>query len=46
MNEVFDRTRIEGSARYFQNCVRNGDVEGALDCFDEDANYVTRKGTM
>jgi len=46
MNDVFDRTNIEGSARYFQNCVRNGDVEGALDCFDDEAIYVTGIGTF
>ena len=46
MNDVFDRTNIEGSARYFQNCVRNGDVDGALDCFDDEAIYVTGIGTF
>jgi len=46
MNDVFDRTNIEGSARYFQNCVRNGDVESALDCFDDEAIYVTGIGTF
>jgi len=46
MNDVFDRTSIEGSARYFQNFVRNGDVEGALDCFDDEAIYVTGIGTF
>jgi len=46
MNDVFDRTNIEGSARYFQNCVRNGDVNGALDCFDDEAIYVTGIGTF
>jgi len=46
MKDVFDRTSIEGSARYFQNCVRNGDVENAIDCFDDQAIYVTGIGTF
>jgi len=46
MSNLFDRTNIEGSARYFQNCVRNGDVDGALDCFVDEAIYVTRIGTF
>ena len=46
MKDVFDRTSIEGSARYFQNCVRNGDVENAIDCFDDRAIYVTGIGTF
>jgi len=46
MSNLFDRTNIEDSARYFQNCVRNGDVEGALDCFDDEAIYVTGIGTF
>jgi len=46
MQETFDRTTIEGSARYFQNCVRNGDVEGALDCFDPEAIYITGPGAF
>ena len=46
MKKEFDRTSIEGSARYFQNFVRNGDVESALDCFDKDAVYITGIGTF
>ena len=46
MEKIFDRTTTEGSARYFQNCVRNGDVEGALSCFDPEAIYVTGPGTQ
>ena len=42
----FDRTTVEGAARYFQNCVRTGDVEGALSCFDTDAIYITGPGTF
>jgi len=46
MEQIFDRTTTEGSARYFQNCVRNGDVEGALSCFDPEAIYVIGPGTQ
>jgi len=46
MDNLFDRKSIEGSARYFQNCIRNGDVENALDCFDEEAIYITGIGTF
>jgi len=46
MEKTFDRTTTEGSARYFQHCVRNGDVEGALSCFDPDAIYVTGPGNQ
>ena len=42
----FDRTTIEGAARYFQNSVRNGDVESALSCFDAEAVYVAAPGTV
>jgi ketosteroid isomerase-like protein len=40
----FDRTQPEASARYFQHCIRSGDVAGALSCFDADAIYVTEAG--
>jgi ketosteroid isomerase-like protein len=40
----FDRSQPEASARYFQHCIRNGDVSGALSCFDVDAIYVTEAG--
>ncbi|CAN5188986.1 hypothetical protein BH09BAC4_BH09BAC4_31170 [soil metagenome] len=46
MKELFDRTTPVGAARYFQHCVRNGDVENALDCFDSEAIYVTGPGTF
>ena len=42
----FDRTTIEGAARYFQNCIRNGDVESALSCFDAEAVYIAAPGTV
>jgi ketosteroid isomerase-like protein len=40
----FDRTQPEASARYFQHCIRKGDVSGALRCFDVNAVYVTEAG--
>ena len=40
----FDRTNPERSARYFQNCMRAGDVEGAVRCLDVNAIYVTEAG--
>jgi len=46
MDKMFDRTTTEGSARYFQDCVRKGDVEGALSCFDPDAIYVIAPGAQ
>lgn len=42
----FDRTTPEGGARYFQNCVRNGDLAGAVSCFDEEAVYVLANGSI
>ena len=42
----FDRSTTEGAARYFQNCVRNGDVEGALSCFDAEAVYIPTLGNV
>ncbi len=46
MNKTFDRTSIEGAARFFQNCVRNGDVDGALSCFDAEAVYIPTLGNV
>lgn len=40
----FDRTDPERAARYFQNCVRAGDVEGAVSCLDVNAIYITQAG--
>ena len=40
----FDRTNPERAARYFQNCIRAGDVEGAVRCLDVNAIYVTEAG--
>ena len=42
----FDRSTTEGAARYFQNCVRNGDVDGALSCFDAEAVYIPTLGNV
>ena len=46
MSAIFDRTTILGAARYFQNCVRNGDIEGALSSFHDDAVYVSQPGSF
>jgi len=46
MSQIFDRTTILGAARYFQNCVRNGDIDGALSSFDDDAVYVSQPGNV
>ncbi len=46
MEKIVDRTTPIGAARYFQNCVRNGNVEGALDCYDSEAIYSTGPGTF
>jgi len=46
MSAIFDRTTILGTARYFQNCVRNGDIEGALSSFHDDAVYVSQPGNF
>ena len=40
----FDRTNPERAARYFQNCIRAGDVDGAVSCLDVNAIYVTEAG--
>ena len=42
----YDRSTTEGAARYFQNCVRNGDVDGALSCFDAEAIYIPTLGNV
>ncbi len=42
----FDRTTPEGAARYFQNCVRNGDLAGAVSCFDGEAVYIPTIGSI
>ncbi|MEV4189936.1 YybH family protein [Streptomyces toxytricini] len=40
----FDRSTPVGAARYFQHCVRSGDLDAAMDCFDPDSVYVTGPG--
>jgi ketosteroid isomerase-like protein len=42
----FDRTTPEGAARYFQNCVRSGDLAGATSCFDAEAVYIPAIGSI
>jgi len=46
MNQIFDRTTILGAARYFQFCVRSGDIEGAINSFHDDALYVSQPGNF
>jgi len=46
MSVNFDRTTILGAARFFQNCVRSGDIEGALSSFHDDALYVSQPGNV
>jgi len=46
MSEIFDRSTILGAARYFQHCIRTGDVEGALSSFHDDAVYVSQPGNV
>ena len=41
---TIDRSTPEGAARYFQHCIREGDVEGALSCFDAQAVYIPSPG--
>ena len=44
MTEKFDRTIPAEAVRYFRNCILNGDLNGALTCFGEDAIYIERDG--
>ena len=45
-DKTFDRTQVEGTARYFQNCIRSGNLDGALSCFDAEAVYVASPGKV
>jgi uncharacterized protein (TIGR02246 family) len=42
--EKFDRTIPAGAVNYFRSCIVNGDLQGALSCFDKDATYIERGG--
>lgn len=42
--EEFDRKTPAGTVGYFRNCLKNGNVEGALSCFDSQGLYIDRSG--
>ncbi|MCT3897468.1 DUF4440 domain-containing protein [Elizabethkingia anophelis] len=44
MTEKFNRTVPAEAVKYFRNCIVNGDLQGALSCFGEDAIYIERDG--
>lgn len=44
MIENFDRTIPEGNVKYFRDCIRRGDLKGAMSCFDPEAVYIERDG--
>ena len=44
MTEKFDRTIPADAVKYFRSCIVNGDLQGALSCFDKDATYIERDG--
>lgn len=44
MAEKFDRTIPAEAVKYFRSCIVNGDLQGVLSCFGEDAIYIERDG--
>jgi ketosteroid isomerase-like protein len=42
--EEFDRKTPAGAVGYFRNCLKNGNAEGALSCFDSQGVYIDRNG--
>lgn len=44
MIEEFDRTIPAEAVKYFRSCIVNGDLQGALSCFDKNAAYIDRGG--
>ncbi|MDN3692322.1 nuclear transport factor 2 family protein [Chryseobacterium tructae] len=42
--ENFNRKAQAGAVAYFRHCIKNGDVEGALSCFDPEGVYIDRDG--
>ncbi|HTF80725.1 MAG TPA: nuclear transport factor 2 family protein [Cytophagales bacterium] len=44
MTTHFDRTDPTEAVNYFRYCIKKGDLEGALSCFDKDAVYIERDG--
>jgi len=39
ISAIFDRSTIFGASRFFQQCVRSGDIESALSSFHDDVLY-------
>lgn len=44
MTEIFDRKTPVSAVEYFRHCIRNGDLQGALSCFDPTGVYIDRDG--
>ena len=44
MTENFDRKSPAGAVEYFRHCIRSGDLQGALSCFDAEGVYIDRDG--
>ncbi|WP_426480153.1 YybH family protein [Chryseobacterium sp. R2ACT005] len=40
----FNRKTEAGAVAYFRDCIKNGDVAGALSCFHSEAVYIDREG--
>ena len=44
MIQNFDRTDPNEADEYFLNCIRIGDLENAMTCFDPEAIYIDKDG--
>lgn len=44
MSERFDKTNPEKMVSYFRNCILQGDLQGAISCFDAEGIYIERDG--
>ena len=44
MSERFDKTSPERMVRYFRNCMLQGDLQGAVSCFDAEGTYIEIDG--
>lgn len=42
--EGFDRSTPAGTVAYFRYCIKTGDVNGAMSCFDAQGVYIDRDG--
>lgn len=42
--EGFDKRTPVGAVSYFRHCLKTGDVNGAISCFDVRAVYIDRDG--